>query len=137
MNYIICPLERITSSSNQLYTCLIYFRTRGFLMQNSFPMREWHVEHMEKTVVKYVKGLSENATGWEKRNHKKYGNLANICRQIEYDIKHGVTREQVISMFSRVRNDSSFANLRKSNGSMKRLDEVENKFAQPKLITWY
>lgn len=22
-------------------------------------MREWHVEHMEKTVVKYVKGLSE------------------------------------------------------------------------------
>ena len=29
-------------------------------------MREWHVEHMEKTVVKYVKGLSENASGWEK-----------------------------------------------------------------------
>ncbi|MCC2648119.1 MAG: hypothetical protein K0R16_922 [Nitrososphaeraceae archaeon] len=56
-------------------------------MQNSFPMREWHVEHMEKTVVKYVKGLSENASGWEKRNHKKYGSLANICRQIDYDIK--------------------------------------------------
>jgi hypothetical protein len=106
-------------------------------MQNSFPMREWHVEHMEKTVVKYVKGLSDNATGWEKRNHKKYGNLANICRQIEYDIKHGVTREQVMSMFSKVRNDSSFASLRKSDGSMKRLDEVENKLAQPKVITWY
>jgi hypothetical protein len=106
-------------------------------VQNSFPMREWHVEHMEKTVVKYVKGLSENATGWEKRNHKKYGNLANICRQIEYDIKHGVTREQVTSMFSKVRNDSSFANLRKGERSLKRLDEVENKFAQPKVITWY
>jgi hypothetical protein len=48
-------------------------------------MREWHVEHMEKTVVKYVKGLSENASGWEKRNHKKYGRLTNICRQIDYD----------------------------------------------------
>jgi hypothetical protein len=100
-------------------------------------MREWHVEHMEKTVVKYIKGLSENATGWEKRNHKKYGNLAIICRQIEYDIKHGVTREQVSSMFSRVRNDISFAYLRTGNDAMKRLDEVENRFAQPKIITWY
>jgi hypothetical protein len=88
-------------------------------------MREWHVEHMEKTVVKYVKGLS------------KYGSLAKICRQIEYDIKHGVTSEQVISMFSRVRNDSSFANLREGNGSMKRLDEVENHFAKPKIVNWY
>jgi hypothetical protein len=106
-------------------------------VQNSFPMKEWHVEHMEKTVVKYVKGLSENATGWEKRNHKKYGNLAIICRQIEYDIKHGATREQVFSVFSRVRNDISFANLRKGSGALKRLDEVENRFAQPKIITWY
>ena len=106
-------------------------------MQNSFPLREWHVEHMEKTVVKYVKGLSENASGWEKRNHKKYGSLAKICRQIEYDIKHGVSSEQVISMFSRVRNDSSFANLREGSGSMKRLDEVENHFAKPKIVSWY
>jgi len=27
-------------------------------------MRDWHVEHMEKTIVEYVKGLSENASGW-------------------------------------------------------------------------
>jgi hypothetical protein len=106
-------------------------------MQNSFPMREWHVEHMEKTVVKYVKGLSENASGWEKRNHKKYGSLVKICRQIEYDIKHGVSSEQVSSMFHKVRNDSSFADLRKGNGSMKRLDEVESHFTQPKAINWY
>ncbi len=107
------------------------------MVQNSFPMREWHVEHMEKTVVKYVKGLSENASGWEKRNHKKYGSLTNICRQIEYDIKHGVSSEQVSSIFHKVRNDSSFADLRKGNGSIKRLDEVENRFTQPKVINWY
>jgi hypothetical protein len=40
-------------------------------------------------------------------------------------------------MFSRVRNDITFANLRTGNGAMKRLDEVENRFAQPKIITWY
>ena len=100
-------------------------------------MKEWHVEHMEKIVVKYVKGLSENASGWEKRNHKKYGSLTHICRQIEYDIKHGATRDQVISMFYRVRNDSTFANLREGNGSMDRLDEVESRFTQPKIINWY
>jgi len=29
-------------------------------------MKERHVEHMQKTVVKYVKGLSENASSFEK-----------------------------------------------------------------------
>ena len=103
------------------------------MVQNSFPMREWHVEHMEKTVVKYVKGLSENASGWEKRNHKKYGSLANICRQIEYDIKHGVSSEQVSSIFARIRNDSCFSTLRKGNGSMERLAEIENQFSKPQI----
>ena len=96
-------------------------------------MREWHVEHMEKTVVKYVKGLSENASGWEKRNHKKYGSLANICRQIDYDITHGVSSEQVSSMFEKIRNDSRFSALRKGNGSMERLAEIENQFSKPKI----
>jgi hypothetical protein len=103
------------------------------VVQNSFPMKEWHVEHMEKTVVKYVKGLSENASGWEKRNHKKYGSLANICRQIEYDIKHGASNEQVISLFEKIRNDSSFSALRKSSGSMERLTEIENQFSKPRI----
>jgi hypothetical protein len=102
-------------------------------------MKEWHVEHMQKTVVKYVKGLSENASGWEKRNHKKYGGLATMCRQIEYDIKHGAALEQVLSMFHKVRNDSSFSELRKSTESMERLDEVESHFTKPKVAqpSWY
>ena len=126
-----------TYQSEYIQACCVIDRGFFWLVQNSFPMREWHVEHMEKTVVKYVKGLSENASGWEKRNHKKYGSLAVICRQIEYDIKHGVSTEQVISMFSKVRNDSSFSNLRKGNGSMQRLDEVENRFTKPKIVNWY
>lgn len=103
------------------------------MVQNNFPMKEWHVEHMEKTVVKYVKGLSENATGWEKRNHKKYGNFANICRQIDYDIKHGVSSEQVTSLLEKIRKDSSFSTLRKGSGSMERLAEIESQFSKPKI----
>ena len=108
-------------------------------MQNSFPMREWHVEHMKKTVVKYVMGLSENASGWEKRNHKRYGSLSKICRQIDYDIKHGATSDELMSMFDQIRNNSSYSNLRKSNGSMKRLTEIESQFATAKIKVsqWY
>lgn len=101
------------------------------MTQNSFPMKEWHIEHMEKTVLKYVTGLSENASGWERRNHKKYGGLAHVCRQIEYDIKHGVTPEQVTYMFGRIRKDSSFSTLRKTAGSIQRLEEVESHFMKP------
>jgi hypothetical protein len=95
---------------------------------NSFPMREWHVKHMEKTVIKFVTGLSENATMWEKRQNKRYGRITSICKQIGYDIKQGATIEQVIMLLQKIRNDSSFSSLRQNDGSIKRLDEVEKQF---------
>jgi len=62
-------------------------------------MREWHVEHMQKTIVKFVTGLSDNASSWQKRQHKKYNNLTNVRKNITYDMKHGVTNEEVFSFF--------------------------------------
>ena len=69
-------------------------------------MREWHVKHMEKTIVKFVTGLSENASMWEKTQNKRYGRITNICRQIDYDIKQGVTTEQVLLILQKIRDDS-------------------------------
>ncbi|MEO9319973.1 MAG: hypothetical protein ABI361_04805 [Nitrososphaera sp.] len=92
---------------------------------------------MQKTIVKYVTGLSENASAWERRNHKKYGSLANMCRLIEYDIKHGATLEQALLMFKEVRSDVSFSELRKSKGSLDRLSEVEDYFTKPKKVAQY
>jgi hypothetical protein len=91
-------------------------------------MREWHVKHMEKTVVKYVGGLAPNASAWEKKNHKRYVSFSNICRQIDYDIKHGVTNEQVVSFLNKVRHDTSFSKVRGNDGSLDRLTEVEKHF---------
>lgn len=90
---------------------------------------------MQKTVLKYVTGLSPSASQWERRNHKKYGGLANMCRQIEYDVKHGATNEEVLSMFHQLRHDKSFSELRKGAGSMERLAEVEDHFTKPKLAS--
>lgn len=91
-------------------------------------MRQWHVEHMEKTVVKYVGGLAENATTWERKQHKRYGNLANICKQIDYDLKHGVTEEQLLLYLKGIRSNSTFAKVRKNAGAVERLDEVEGHY---------
>jgi hypothetical protein len=83
---------------------------------------------MEKIIVKFVTGLSENATRWEKRQNKRYGKITNICRQIDYDIKQGVTNEQVLLILQKIRDDSSYSDLREKEGSIERLDEVEKYF---------
>jgi hypothetical protein len=106
-------------------------------MQNSFPMREWHIKHMEKIVIKFVTGLSESATNWEKRQNKRYGRISNVCRQIGYDVKQGATNEQVLLFLQKIRNDSAFSSLRKNSGSIERLGEVEKHFTpKEKSYSW-
>ena len=103
--------------------------------QNSYPMKEWHLENMKKKIVKYATGLSDNATSWQKKQHKKYGgNLFNVRRNIDFDIRHGVTKEEVLSFLGKVRNDSEFSSLREKVGSIERLDEIEKHYI-PEAIT--
>ena len=83
---------------------------------------------MQKTIVKFVSGLSELESGysWKKRQHKKYSdNIGYVRRNIQFDIKHGVTVEEVITLLDKVRNDISFSDVRKSAGSGERLEQLE------------
>jgi hypothetical protein len=103
-------------------------------------MREWHVKHMEKTIIKFVTGLSVNATAWEKRQNKRYGKITNVCRQISYDIKQGATNEQVLMLLQKIRIDSSFSSLQDDNESMQRLNELDKYFLpskEEKSYYWY
>ena len=98
------------------------------------------MKHLEKVVLKFVTGLAENATSWEKRMNKRYGRINNVARQINYDIKQGVTYDQVLLLLQRIRNDSSFSSLRDNNGSLERLGELEKYFQQRPVETkswWY
>jgi ABC-type Mn2+/Zn2+ transport system ATPase subunit len=98
------------------------------MRQNSYPLRDWHFEHMQKTIVKFISGLYEFESGysWKKRQHKKYsGNIGYVRRNIQFDIKHGVTVEEVITFLDKVRNDISFSDVRKSAGSGERLEQLE------------
>ena len=60
-----------------------------------------------------------------KKQHKKYGgNLFNVRRNIDFDIRLGVTKEEVLSFRGKIRNDSEFSSLREKVGSIERLDEI-------------
>jgi hypothetical protein len=71
-----------------------------------------------------VTSLSDNAT-WQKKQHKKYGgNLFTVRRNIDFDIRHGATKEEVLTFLGKIRNDSEFSSLREKGGSIERLDEI-------------
>ena len=80
---------------------------------------------MEKLIIRYVIGLPVDASNWQKRMNKKYGKLSNIVKNINYDVKHGANKEQIISLFSRIRKDSFFHDLQINKESMDRLDNLE------------
>jgi hypothetical protein len=91
-------------------------------------MKEWHFEHMQQIIVKYVNGISnvDNDSSWKRKQHKKYsGNISFVRRSINYDIKHGVTRQEVTEFLNKVQNDSSFSNIRESAGSIARIEELQ------------
>jgi hypothetical protein len=90
---------------------------------------------MEKTLVKFITGLSEDASRWEKRINNKYGRIGKVCKRIEYDIKHGVTKKQVCSFLQLIRTDPSYSDVRTHDGSLERLDEIQAHFTEsPKSI---
>jgi len=106
---------------------------------NNFAMKDWHLEHVEKVIVRFVKGISPDASSFEKRNYKKYSTVSSCAKQIEYDIKHGVTMDEVLNVVRRIRHEKQFKDLQKSPESLQRLDEIERQISTPKKVatTWY
>jgi hypothetical protein len=107
------------------------------MQPNNFAMRDWHLEHIEKVITRYIEGISPDASSFEKRNFKKYSTISSCAKQIEYDIKHGVTTEQVMAVMERIRHDNSFADLRANPDSIQRLDDLERQlFTSKKVASW-
>ena len=91
-------------------------------------MRDWHVKHMQDTIIKYLTGLSENASRWQRRLDKKYGNLAQVTKRINYDLKHGVEKQEVLAFLGLIKTDPSYSELGKANDFGYRLDSLEAGF---------
>ena len=77
---------------------------------------------MQDTVIKYLAGLPEDASRWQKRLNKQYGNLAQVTKRIDYDIKHGV------DFWELVKRDEAYSELRKAIDFDYKLDTLEAGF---------
>jgi hypothetical protein len=93
---------------------------------NHFPLKEWHIEHMKKTIVKFITGLSDNPSRWEARQNKKYNNIFYVQRGLSHDIKHGVSNNEIQMFLQKIDIDSSFIDLRNIEGFRKRFLEIED-----------
>jgi hypothetical protein len=60
--------------------------------------------------------------------HRRYGGITRVCRQINYDIKHGVTNDQVLELLEAIKTDSTYLYLRNDVDCMDRLTEIEGLF---------
>lgn len=101
---------------------------------NNFAMKDWHLEHVEKVIIRYIKGISPDASSFEKRNFKKYSTISSCAKQIEYDIKHGVTTQEILAVMQKIRHDKSFVVLRTNPETLQRLDELERQLSTPKKV---
>jgi hypothetical protein len=83
---------------------------------------------MQKMLTKFVVGLKKDASPWEAKQYKKYLNFNNVCRQVHYDMKHGVSQDQVLEAITKMKSHHSFATTRKDAECMARLDQIEDYF---------
>jgi hypothetical protein len=98
------------------------------IKSNNYPMRDWHFEHMQKTILKYIAGLTETEknSSWKVKQHKRYGgNIYSVRRNIKDDILHGVTRDEVTEFLNKIGNDPSFSHIRRIAGSIQRIKDLE------------
>ena len=96
---------------------------------NKFPMKDYHTLHMEKTILRFVMGLPENSSKQQKRNHEKYfGRIAYVCKEIQYDILHGVKIEEVLSTLKNIRKYPSILQVNADDDRIRRLNEIEERF---------
>jgi hypothetical protein len=102
---------------------------------NNYAMKDWHLEHVERVIVRFVKGISPDASSFEKRNYKRYSSISSCAKQIEYDIKHGVSMDEVLGVVRKIRHDKQFRDLQKNPESLQRLDELQRQISAPKKVT--
>jgi hypothetical protein len=116
------------------------------MKSNNYAMKEWHLEHVEKIVVRFSKGLSPDASSFEKKNHRKYGTLSFCVKQIEYDMKHGVEKDEVMEVLRKIRLDEKYAELRRDSEAVERLENLEDqllllsgaqKIEEKGVLSWY
>lgn len=89
-------------------------------------MKEWHLEHAEKAIVRFAMGLSTDASKFERRNYRKYGTVEGCIRQLEYDMHHGVQKSEINEIIRKMRRNKKYAKMRSVPQVIIRLQGLED-----------
>jgi hypothetical protein len=96
-----------------------------------FPLRDWHTNQMKAVVSAYLDaegGSYEGLHMVRQLNSKRgsyYTSLDSCCHAIEYDMKHGVTKNEVLIFLGRLRNHTSLSKVYKKKNIIRRIKELE------------
>lgn len=81
---------------------------------NNFPLREWHINHVEMVIAEYARGTGKKDT------------LSMAVRYVNYDRMHGVTDEDIFKIMERIRCGKSYSELQ-TGDKLARLDLITQK----------
>ena len=110
------------------------------MKSNNYAMRDWHVEHVEKVIIRFIRGMSHESTSYEKRLYKKYGTVAHCINQIEYDMHQGVDKKEVMEVLRKIRSNKKYAGLRSDAQTIGRLVDLEEQLSGAKIeerLLWH
>lgn len=96
-----------------------------------FPLKDWHTKHMREVVNAYICGddnMSENQSKVKYQKIMKrsyYASLGNCCSAIDYDIRHGVTKKDVLEFLKGISKQRSQGRIRINKNFKIRIKELE------------
>jgi hypothetical protein len=88
-------------------------------------MKDWHLEHAEKVIVRFARGLPASASQYEKNLYKKYGTVSSVIRQLEYDMHHGVQKDEIIQIIRKNGRSKKHSKVNSHPEAKMRLGELE------------
>lgn len=102
-------------------------------------MKDWHLEHAEKVIVNFAIGLSANASQYEKNLYKKYGTISSTIKRLEYDMHHGVQKDEINQIIRKIGRNQKKAKAKSNREARRRLKELENYLSgisEPERLEW-
>ena len=65
------------------------------------------MQDTQDKVIKYLKGLPDDASRFDKKLYKRYSAITNVLNKLQYDLKHGATQVDLREFLASIRKDES------------------------------
>ena len=80
---------------------------------------------LKKLLKNLLRGYQKLLAYGKNDSTKDIGTITNCCKQVDYDLKHGVTIDEVIQVLHKIKDDETFAPVLQSENAILRFNEIE------------